>query len=92
MPYFSMAMRSTPMPKAKPVNFFGIVADEFENRRIDHARAEDFQPAAGFTNPAALAVAQRAATAADDALDIDLGARLGEGKETRPETHAEHRG
>lgn len=74
--------------KGEPGKLFGIITDEFEYRRIDHAGAQDFQPAAGFADAAALTVAQRAAAAANDALDIDLGAGLGEWKKTRPETHS----
>ena len=40
--------------KGKAGNFLRIIADELKNRRIDHAGAENFEPAAGFADPAGL--------------------------------------
>ena len=88
MPYLSIAIRSTPIPKAKPENFLRIIADESEHCRIDHAGAENFQPAGSFTNAASLTGLHRAAATANYALDIDLRARFGKGEKTRSETHA----
>ncbi len=41
-----MHKRSTPSPKAKTSNFFGVVANRPQNIRIDHARAAEFDPIA----------------------------------------------
>src|SRR5581483_8584565 len=69
-------------------DLFRIVADESKNRRIDHAGAEDFEPAGGFAHAARLSVLESAAAAADDALNVDLGARLGKRKKARPKADA----
>ena len=48
MPYLSIAIRSMPMPKAKPWIALGVVAvlaHVAEDVGVDHAGAEDLQPA-----------------------------------------------
>ena len=77
MPCLSIAMRSTPMPKAKPLHLLGVVADEAVDVRVDHAGAHDLEPAGVLAGAAALAAAQLAA-------HVDLDARLGEREEVRP--------
>src|SRR5688572_16781987 len=67
----------------------GIVADELEHRRIDHAGAEDFQPARRLAYPAALTGLARTAAAADHALNVDLRAGLGKREEARTESDGE---
>jgi len=69
-------------------NFFRIVADEFENRRIDHAGAEDFQPAGPFADMAPLTFGTRARTLTKEAMNINFSARFGEWEKTRPEPHS----
>ena len=49
----------------------GVVAAVLQHDRVNHAAAADLQPAAALANRAALA-------AADEALHVDLRARLGE--------------
>src|SRR3989442_2665887 len=58
----------------------GIVADRFEHRRVHHAAAAHLDPAGLLAHRAARAVAL-------PATQIDFGARLGVGEETRPEPH-----
>src|SRR6185436_6091714 len=53
-----------------------VVADGFEYRRMNHAAAEDLQPAGVLADGAAVAAATLAA-------DVHLGARFGIGKEAR---------
>ena len=83
-PYFRIAMRSTPMPKAKPLTFFGIVIDESVHIRIDHAAAQQFNPSAGLAVAARATVAISVATA-ENATDLHIGAGLGEREERRIE-------
>ena len=71
MPYFIMASRSTPMPNAKPESFSGIVIHEAVDGGIDHARAEQLDPAGKFADAAA-------AAAADVAGGVHFHGRLGE--------------
>ena len=54
-----MEMRSGPMPKAKP-EYFGIVSAVTQNDRVDHAAAENLQPAGILADCAALAAADKA--------------------------------
>lgn len=60
--------------------FFRIVVDAREHRRVDHARAQNFQPAGLRTHPASFA-------ATHDALNVHFRARAGERKKTGPEPH-----
>ena len=78
IPWRSMAIRSMPMPKAKPAILLGIVPDEAEDDGIDHAGAEDLEPPRLLAHPAPR-------PAADDALDVHLGGRLGEREVARTE-------
>ena len=66
----------------------GIVADGAEHRRDGSCPQPRIssQPVALQTRHGAVARAARAA--ADHAADVDLGARLGEREEARPEAHA----
>src|SRR5947209_18116159 len=54
---------------------------------MDHAGAQDLEPAAAAADAAAR-VGRAAGSGARRAGDVDLGARLGEGEEARPEPHA----
>ena len=54
MPWRSMAMRSVPMPKAKPWYLLGIEPAVAQHDRMDHARAEDRQPAGALARRAAV--------------------------------------
>ena len=56
-----------------------IITHLGEHRRVDQPGTQDLQPARLFADPAALA-------AAHDAGDVHLGAGLGEGEKTGPET------
>ena len=62
----------------------GVDVDVLEDLRIDHARAQDLLPAR-----AAADAAGRVLLAALQALDVDLGRRLGEGEEAGPEADLE---
>ena len=84
MPYLSMASRSTPMPKAKPVKLLRVDAAVLQHLGVDHAGAEDLEPAGLLAGAAALAVLP-AAPAADRAGDVDLGPRLDEREVARAE-------
>ena len=81
MPYFSMAMRSMPIPQAKPWNSSGSRPQFLKHIRMHHAAAEDLQPILAFAE-ADLAAFPRA-------LDVDLGRRFGEGEEggTKSDLH-----
>src|SRR6185295_4052104 len=57
-----------------------VIAAVAQDRRVDHARAEDLQPAGILADPAAL-------PAAEEALDVELDARLSKGEVARPEAH-----
>ena len=73
----SIATRSMPMPNAQPDHDLGVVAvDEAEHVRVDHAGAEDLDPALALAHAAAAAAAQEAG-------DVELDARLGEREEVR---------
>jgi hypothetical protein len=69
--------------EGKSRDLFGIVGRLFlcgegENRGIDHAAAQQFDPAGILALSAAFA-------ATKDTADLDVGARFGEGKEGREE-------
>src|SRR6266850_2861719 len=68
-------------------DFLWIVADKTEHLGIDHTGTENFQPARRFANPAGLPFRNRSFAAANQTLDVDLGARFGERKETGPKPH-----
>ena len=78
IPNLSMAIRSTPIPKAKPLTSFGIIINKSEHRRVGHAGPQNLQPSRAGTDPAPF-------PPANEALNIHLGARLGEREETGPE-------
>src|SRR5215470_19115897 len=59
-------------------DYLGIVADVAQDLRMHHARTQDLEPAALLAEPAARA-------AADEAQHVDLGRRLREREERRPE-------
>src|SRR4051812_20618029 len=60
----------------KPADLLRVIADRFEDGRMHHAAAENFEPAGLFAD-------RTAATGAATARDVDLGARLGIRKEAR---------
>jgi hypothetical protein len=72
MPYFSIAIRSIPMPKAKPCHSVGSTPARLPAPWVHHAGAEDLQPVV------ALADLERAAF--PGTLDVDLGRGFGEGE------------
>ena len=74
-------MRSTPMPKAKPLHLLGVVVDEAVHVGVDHAGAHDLQPAGVLARAAAGAAAQAA-------VHIHLDAGLGEREEVRAHADA----
>ena len=80
----SIAMRSMPMPNAKPVTSLGIVADRARTRRGRPSRRRGSRasrcPCRRGRSPLLLA---------EHAGDVDLGARLGEREEARAQAHAE---
>ena len=53
MPCLSIAIRSMPIPNAKPLTLLGVVADVPEDVGVDHAGAEDLQPAGALAHGAA---------------------------------------
>src|SRR5262249_37975415 len=61
-----------------------VVFDELEHIRVDHAAAENFDPSGLFARTTRIG-ATLAASAADEAGDEHLRARLGEREERRPE-------
>src|SRR5688572_28191560 len=58
----------------------GVVAHALEHDRVHHAAAEDLEPARALAH-----AALGAAPAADEALDVHLGAGLDEGEVARAE-------
>src|SRR6266566_1657994 len=66
---------------------FGVIADRFEDGGMDHAAAENLEPAAPFAHLTTGAVAR-------PATDVHFGARLGvrkeAGTEPEPRPFAEH--
>ena len=73
-----IARRSRPMPKAQPEYTSGSMPQPRENLGVDHAGAQDLDPALALAGGAALA-------AALVALDVHLAAGLGEGEVVRAE-------
>ena len=88
MPWRSIAIRSMPMPKAKPWYRSGSSPPLRRTDGVDHARAKDGQPARPLAGGAADAAADRAA-------DVERHRRLGErvvaGSEAGALVRAEHR-
>ena len=70
--------------EGEAAELFRVVADEAEDVGIDHARAEQFDPAALLAGTAALASAERAG-------DGDLDAGFGEGEKRRAEAGFDRR-
>ena len=70
-----------------PLGVVAVLGDEAEHVGVDHAGAEDLDPALALAEVAALAAGQRAGAAALEAGDVDLDAGLGEGEEVRPQAH-----
>lgn len=77
-----------PHAKCESGDFFRVIFDEAKNRRVDHSGAEYFQPASGFTNAAGLLGGIRSTAAANEALNVDLRAGLGEREKTRAKAHS----
>src|SRR4051794_17261692 len=79
-----------PDPEGEPLHALGVVAvglDEAEDVGVDHAGAEDLDPALALAEVAALAAVELTGAAALEAGDVDLDAGLGEGEEVRPQAH-----
>src|SRR5258708_18858919 len=70
--------------KRKARNLRGIVVDESVDIRVNHAAAEQLDPAAGFAIAAGSAVANASATA-EDAADLYIGTGFSERKKRRIE-------
>ena len=83
-----MAMRSSPMPKAKPEYLVGVNAAAFQHLGMDHAGAQELNPALAVAGGADLAVHLTSAVAFV-ALHVHLAAGLGEGEVVG--TEADHR-
>src|SRR4051812_36630082 len=79
-----------PDPEGEALDPFGVVAvalDEAEHVGVDHAGAEDLDPALALAEVAALAAGQLAGPPTLEAGDVNLDAGLGEGEEVRPQPH-----
>ena len=87
MPYFIIAMRSTPMPNANPLIFprhaairwlsphlHALLVHCLEHRRVHHPAAQQFNPPRMFALPAAF-------SAAEEMREIYIRARLRERKD-----------
>ena len=90
MPCWTMAMRSTPMPKAKPEILAGLYASSagLSLRRLAGDRGEDGgvnHSAAQKLDPAGVLASAAAGAGAEDARDLHVGAGLGEGEEAGEE-------
>ncbi len=70
MPYFSIAIRSMPMPKAKPCHWSGSMPAGLQHVGVHHAGAEDLHPV--------VALADLQLPAFPRTAQIDLGRRFGE--------------
>ena len=72
-----------------------VDAGHAQDVRVDHAAAQDLEPARALAHAATLAVVQMTRAAAHAAADVGLGGRLGEREEVRAEARlaigAEHR-
>ena len=66
--------------EGKTTYFLGVVAHGLEHVRMHHARAQDLEPTGVLADPTA-------AAAAKHARDVDLGARLDEREEARPQAN-----
>src|ERR1700688_3048131 len=66
--------------EGEAADFFGVVVDEAVDGGVDHAGAEEFDPAGAFAFGADTATGACAATAAEDAGDVEFDARLREWK------------
>jgi hypothetical protein len=64
--------------EGEAADFFGVVVDEAVDGGIDHAGAEEFDPAGTFAFGARAAACACAATAAEDAGDVEFDTRFGE--------------
>ena len=73
-----MTMRSNPMPKAKPLYSSGSMPQLCSTLRVYHTAAQNLDPALALAQAAALAVAV-------EALNVQLGGRLGEREVVRAE-------
>ena len=71
IPYFNMAIRSIPIPKARPEYSFGSIPEFFQDLVVYDTAAENLDPAGVFAERAAFSTALEAAY-------IDLNARLRE--------------
>jgi ABC-type multidrug transport system fused ATPase/permease subunit len=68
----------------------GVDAAVAKDVRVDHPAAEHLEPAGALADAAAL-VEARLGVEAEDAADVELGARLDERKVARPEAHGRPR-
>ena len=95
IPYFIIAMRSTPIPNANPLiltrvirrlasQFDALLIHRLEHRRVHHPAAQQLNPSRVLALPAAL-------PAAEDARDLHIRTRLRERKERRKEPRLHRR-
>src|ERR1700675_4926718 len=66
--------------EGEAADFFGVVVDEAVDGGVDHAGAEEFNPAGAFAFGASAAACGGATAAAEDAGDVELDAGLSERK------------
>src|SRR5580698_8198033 len=71
--------------ESETADFFRVVAHESVHRGIDHARAEELDPARALALRARSTAGRNAAAAAEHARNVELDRRLGERKITWPE-------
>src|SRR6185436_11180580 len=64
--------------EGEAADFFGVVVNEAVDGGIDHASAEELDPARAFALGASTAAGACAGAAAEDAGDVEFDARLGE--------------
>src|SRR5579864_2464470 len=72
--------------ECEPADLFGVVVHEAIDSGIDHARAEEFDPAGAFALAAGLTGGCRTAAAAENARDVELHRGFREGKIAGTET------
>ena len=71
--------------EGEPGIYLGVDADSLEHVRVDHAGASQLDPARALTRAAAITFIYSGAVA-DEAREIELCGRFGEGEVTRAET------
>ena len=84
MPYLSIAMRIEPHAERETGVLLRVVADVFEDDRVNHPATEDLHPTGALADPTrGGACAITFPGAAEHATHVDLAAGLDEGEVTR---------